>query len=51
MVILTLITQTWLTSTNASMDYVNTAEEEDRQSLAESYMMFKIGLIICYFWI
>ena len=37
---------TGLTYTNASMDYVNTVEEEDTQSLAESYMMFKIGLYI-----
>ena len=39
---------TGLIYTNASMDYVNTAAEEDTQSLAESYMMFKIGLCISY---
>ena len=37
------------TYTNTSMDHVITTEEDDTQSLAESYMMFKIGLCICYF--
>ena len=43
---------TGLTYTDTSMDYVSTAaEEKDTQSLAESYMMFKIGLCVCYVWI
>ena len=42
---------TGILSRNTSEDYINVTEEDDTQSLAESYMMFKIGLCIWYVWI
>ena len=35
---------TGILSTNTPEDYINITEEDGTQSLAETYMMFKIGL-------
>ena len=37
-------------STNTSESYDGTTEEDSVQSLAESYMIFKIGLSFQYVW-